>query len=228
VIAPGLQQQVPGASRVVMSGCAGTRGPMDVVEVPSHLLEHFARAPAVLAAAGRHWRTREPPPSQLLDALARRERLFGALRLQQQARAGAAVPRHPVLAGARVGLAVARHQKTVLPWLGQPAVCAGMAGGTRVLGPRRGCDAGAPRETAGRLAPCAGGEGRARAAGRLRMRSWTSACTARSRPAGRPPSWRRPWRSTLRCRTCRARTRRPGAARRPSPPRQAPAQRTGG
>jgi len=95
VSAPGLQQRAPGASRVVMPGCAGTRGPMDVVEVPSHLLEHFARAPAVLAAAGRHWRTREPPPSQLLDALARRERLFGALRLQQQARAGAAVPRPP-------------------------------------------------------------------------------------------------------------------------------------
>jgi hypothetical protein len=129
VSAPGLQQRAPGASRVVMPGCAGTRGPMDVVEVPSHLLEHFARAPAVLAAAGRHWRTREPPPAQLLDALARRERLFGALRLQQQARAGAAVPRHPVLAGARVGVAVAGRHWKACPWSGQPAVCAGSAGG---------------------------------------------------------------------------------------------------
>ncbi len=60
---------------------------MDVVEVPSHLLEHFARAPAVLGAAARHWRTREPPPPPLLQALQRRERLFSALRLQQQARA---------------------------------------------------------------------------------------------------------------------------------------------
>ena len=59
---------------------------MDVVEVPSHLLEHFARAPAVLGAAGAHWRTREPPPPALLQALQRRGQLFGALRLQQQAR----------------------------------------------------------------------------------------------------------------------------------------------
>ena len=65
--------------------CPGTRGPMDVVEVPSHLLEHFARAPAVLAAAARHWRTQAPPPAALLQALQRREQLFGALRLQQQA-----------------------------------------------------------------------------------------------------------------------------------------------
>lgn len=59
---------------------------MDVVEVPSHLLEHFARAPAVLGAAAAHWRTREPPPPALLRALQQREQLFGALRLQQQAR----------------------------------------------------------------------------------------------------------------------------------------------
>jgi hypothetical protein len=101
---------------VGLRGCAGTRGPMDVVEVPSHLLEHFARAPAVLAEAGRHWRTREPPPAQLLDALSRRKRLFGALRLQQQARVGAAAPRQPVPAGACVGLAVAGHHTTVPGW----------------------------------------------------------------------------------------------------------------
>ncbi len=71
-------------SRTAFQHLSGTRGGVDLIEVPSHLLEYFARSPEVIARWARHHRTGEAPPLELLkDALSYRGE-FGAIELQNQ------------------------------------------------------------------------------------------------------------------------------------------------
>ena len=58
-------------SRTTYQHLSGTRGALDFVEVPSHLLEHFARCPLLLQRWGRHVHSGKSPPLGLIqDALA--------------------------------------------------------------------------------------------------------------------------------------------------------------
>ena len=63
----------------------GTRGPMDLMEVPSHVIEGFARAPTMLCAFAKHHVSGQPMPGALAQQLQRFQGLFGAITLQQQA-----------------------------------------------------------------------------------------------------------------------------------------------
>eukprot|EP00879_Flechtneria_rotunda_P021241 GHRR01022377.1.p1 GENE.GHRR01022377.1~~GHRR01022377.1.p1 ORF type:complete len:527 (+),score=170.00 GHRR01022377.1:1082-2662(+) len=63
----------------------GTRCAQDIVEVPSHLWEHFASDSRCLALLARHKSSREPLPAQLAQQLACRTSATPALELQQQA-----------------------------------------------------------------------------------------------------------------------------------------------
>jgi hypothetical protein len=56
----------------------------DVVEVPSHLWEHFATDSRSLALLARHADTRQPLPPQLAEQLAGLSSVTPALELQQQ------------------------------------------------------------------------------------------------------------------------------------------------
>ncbi|KAL4424571.1 hypothetical protein ABPG77_009155 [Micractinium sp. CCAP 211/92] len=71
-------------SRTEFQHLSGTRGPLDMVEVPSHTLELFAHDPRVLALFARHRGTGEPLPPALLQALEVSRRRFVALDQQQQ------------------------------------------------------------------------------------------------------------------------------------------------
>ena len=48
---------------------AGTRGPLDTVEIPSHTLEHFCLDPRVLATFARHKGTGQALPPEFVDAV---------------------------------------------------------------------------------------------------------------------------------------------------------------
>jgi len=63
---------------------AGTRGGPDLVEVPSHLFEHFARCPSVLPLWARHHHTGEPPSPGLVKAALEEKKAFRALEMQNQ------------------------------------------------------------------------------------------------------------------------------------------------
>jgi intermediate peptidase len=65
-------------------GCR--RCSQDVVEVPSHLWEHFATDSRSLALLARHADTRQPLPPQLAQQLAGLSSVTPALELQQQVR----------------------------------------------------------------------------------------------------------------------------------------------
>ncbi|KAL4855723.1 Mitochondrial intermediate peptidase [Chlorella vulgaris] len=71
-------------SRTRFQHLAGTRGPLDMVEVPSHTLELFASDPRVMALFARHRSTGEAPPPGLLRQLHTTKRRFVALEQQQQ------------------------------------------------------------------------------------------------------------------------------------------------
>ena len=58
---------------------SGTRAVVDVVEVPSTLMENFAHDPGVLTAMTGHYVTNEPVPAAALEALAQQRKLFSAL-----------------------------------------------------------------------------------------------------------------------------------------------------
>jgi len=63
---------------------SGTRAPMDIVEVPSHLFEHFAWDPYALKLLGRHYITGEPVPDGMIAALRKSKTIFDAIESQQQ------------------------------------------------------------------------------------------------------------------------------------------------
>ena len=63
---------------------SGTRAPMDIVEVPSHLFEHFAWDPDALKLLGRHYLTDEPLPNSMITALRKSKSIFDAIDSQQQ------------------------------------------------------------------------------------------------------------------------------------------------
>ena len=62
----------------------------DVVEIPSHLWEHFVTDHRTAGVIARHATTREPLPRALHSALLASHNAFPALELQQQVGRGAA------------------------------------------------------------------------------------------------------------------------------------------
>jgi intermediate peptidase len=62
----------------------GTRCPTDFAEVPSVLLEYFARDARVLSRFARHWQTGKPVPRDDLERVLEAKKLFAASETQQQ------------------------------------------------------------------------------------------------------------------------------------------------
>lgn len=71
-------------SRTRYQHLSGTRVATDLVEVPSHLFEHFAWDPRVLSQISSHYRTHEPMPTRLIHALCASRHQFVASDLQFQ------------------------------------------------------------------------------------------------------------------------------------------------
>ncbi|KAJ1723710.1 Mitochondrial intermediate peptidase [Coemansia erecta] len=63
---------------------AGTRCPVDFVELPSILMEHFARSPNVLSLFASHYKTDAPLPAELVRKQAELRRQSSALDLHSQ------------------------------------------------------------------------------------------------------------------------------------------------
>ena len=64
---------------------------MDLMEVPSHVTEHFARSGPSLRAFMRHHISGRPMPAPLVQRMRASQSLFEATNLQQQARPQSAV-----------------------------------------------------------------------------------------------------------------------------------------
>ena len=65
-------------ARTQLQHTSGTRGPMDFVEIPSHLLEHFGRDPHVLRLLSGHAQTGERLPQAMAASLASCARVSAA------------------------------------------------------------------------------------------------------------------------------------------------------
>ena len=63
---------------------SGTRAPMDIVEIPSHLFEHFAWDADALKLLGRHHLTKEPIPDGMIATLRKSRDIFKSMETQQQ------------------------------------------------------------------------------------------------------------------------------------------------
>lgn len=63
---------------------SGTRVAMDFVEVPSVLMEYFAKSPQVLIGCGRHYKTQEPIPLSSIDHHLSNQKVLQALETQNQ------------------------------------------------------------------------------------------------------------------------------------------------
>lgn len=57
-------------SHVTYPSLSGTAVPRDFVELPSQIMENWAREPSVLQTFARHYQTNEPIPQELLDRIA--------------------------------------------------------------------------------------------------------------------------------------------------------------
>lgn len=73
------------SQRLLYPDCPGTRGPMDLMEVPSHVVERFASSPAVLKSFMRHHISGRPMAAPLISQLQKSQRLFEGINLHQQA-----------------------------------------------------------------------------------------------------------------------------------------------
>ena len=71
-------------SRTTYQHLSGTRAALDFVEVPSHLLERFARDPRLLRRWGRDNRTGAKPSADLVHAALDSSALFSAVEAQSQ------------------------------------------------------------------------------------------------------------------------------------------------
>lgn len=70
--------------RTALHNIAGTRCATDWVELPSILMEHFAKSPEVLALFARHWETDEPLPMKLVTERMQQESLMEATETHEQ------------------------------------------------------------------------------------------------------------------------------------------------
>ncbi|KAH8155882.1 uncharacterized protein LAJ45_00894 [Morchella importuna] len=70
--------------RTALHNVAGTRCATDWAELPSVLMEHFARAPEVLGLFARHHQTDEPLPMQLVAERLQQEELMQAMETRTQ------------------------------------------------------------------------------------------------------------------------------------------------
>ena len=57
---------------------------MDLMEVPSHVVERFASAPSTLGVFARHHLSGQPIPADLAQQLQRSQKMFEAITIQQQ------------------------------------------------------------------------------------------------------------------------------------------------
>jgi len=71
-------------SRTQFQHLSGTRGPVDFVEIPSHLMEHFCWDKRVLSRFARHYQTGEPIPEKLVDSLINSKNMFAGTDGQTQ------------------------------------------------------------------------------------------------------------------------------------------------
>jgi len=71
-------------SRTTYQHLSGTRGALDFVEVPSHLFEHFARQPDLLARWGRHVHTNARLPNALAEEAIASTNSFSSIEAQTQ------------------------------------------------------------------------------------------------------------------------------------------------
>ena len=70
--------------KLILMAELGTRGPMDVVEIPSHLMEHLVRDGRVLHMFARHATTGESIPQAVVSTLSRRRAMFASLDRQHE------------------------------------------------------------------------------------------------------------------------------------------------
>lgn len=70
--------------RTALQNIAGTRCATDWAELPSVLMEHFAKSPEVLALFARHWETDEPLPMKLVTERMQQESLMEATETHAQ------------------------------------------------------------------------------------------------------------------------------------------------
>jgi len=64
---------------------AGTRAPLDIAEIPSHMMEYFCMDYRVLSRFARHYQTGEPIPQEMAENIIRSDTMFFGMDTQQQA-----------------------------------------------------------------------------------------------------------------------------------------------
>lgn len=65
---------------------AGTRGALDVIEIPSHFMQNFMNDPGVVGKFARHHSTGDAVPAGLVETTLQDSQLFGALDMETQVR----------------------------------------------------------------------------------------------------------------------------------------------